>query len=462
MFHKDKTKSALPLAEVRKKLKTERIQRVLTAHQLLLSEKHQAHMAEFRQFLGLDEARFNLYCQKLVMVLASYLQEIPETRNSYFSTKGGFLNHAMNRCSAALKACRAYFISDEHSPVEKLSEQQLTWLYCLFSAALLRGIGKLLIDFNIDVFDAVGVCLGRWQPLMGPLVEQGASFYDYDFDVPHHESFKKRVTVSLAIKIMPAEGLKWLSSDKEILAVWLGLLEEDSRAAGTLGIVLDKADALVINRYFHEQALSAFSKEAEAGLGHFSSNGGPFGGGENPAHAIKEGEIPAAGLEFIKWLSKSLGTAQLMVNKAPLFAVPGGLLMSPDMFKLFVREHPQFKNWQLVQQAFLKMQLHTLGNDGNPTQRFLQEKANQQCTGIVLGAMAVVLPEKFSIINLANGTQSMTTPQGLLSQTQLSSHFKVQTNPAVTTAQYLSPAGHWTKGGAITQPSVQQPTQKGG
>jgi hypothetical protein len=51
---------------------------------------------------------------------------------------------------------------------------------------------------------------------------------------------------------MPASGFAWIISNPQVLAVWLALLSDDARAAGTLGAILIRADAIAIQRYFNE------------------------------------------------------------------------------------------------------------------------------------------------------------------------------------------------------------------
>lgn len=454
MFHKDKSKSVASLSEIKHKHNAERMSRVLSANQLLISEKRQANIKQFQALSGMEERLYDECCLKLLNSLTVFLQDLPETRNSYFSGKGGFLSHAMSRCEASLQACRAYFINNEGKQATSLSAEQQLWMYCLFSASLLRGIGKIIVDFIVDIFDGSGKHLGRWDPMLGNMHEQGAYFYDYDFDAPHHETFRRRTTLALATRLMPHEGLAWISAKKDVFAIWLALLDEDLRAAGTLGIILDKAEALTINRYFNERAVDAFNQDIDPS----KLFGKQFGIPDDAGAIAKIGEIPPAGLEFIKWLAKALGTARLMVNQPPLFTVPGGLLMSPDIFKLFIREHPQFKNWQKVQDAFVQMNLHSLGADGQTVQKFMDTKQKTGTSGVVLSAVGAVLPETFKAVNMSNGVVKSFNRSEFSNISQASTHM-VAEQLSAKPAQALSSAGQWIAPGSVTQVSMSN-TQK--
>lgn len=455
MFHKDRSKAKASLSEIKHKHNAERMSLVLTAAQLLVPEKRQAQISQYKVLSGLSEEQFEDYCQSLLSELCLYIQDLPETRNSYFSGKSGFLNHIFSRCEASLQACRAYFINADGQQAQTLSQEQQLWMYCLFSASLLRGIGKLLVDLIVDIFDSSGKHLGRWDPMMGSMTKQGASFYDYDFDAPNHDTFRRRVTLALATKLMPANGLAWLANQKEVFAIWLALLDEDLRAAGTLGIILDKAEALSINRYFNEKAAEAYNQ----GVNPSKLINRQFSSVQDNIGHLEIGEIPPVGIEFIKWLSKALGTARLMINQSPLFAVPGGLLMSPDIFKLFIKDHPQFKSWKLVQDAFIQMKLHSLAADGSAVQKFNNTKTNALASGVVLSAVGVVLPEHFKAVNLSNGAVKMVSRNEFGGISQNSTHMVAQ-NLATNPMQAISQSGQWVAPGSITQATISNSTQK--
>lgn len=454
MFHKDKSNSSMAsLNEVKHKYNAERMSRLLSVGQLYIVEKRQAQIKKFKTLSDLNEQQFDVLSQSLLATIANYLQDLPETRNSYFSGKGGFLSHLLSRCEAAMQSCRAYFINDDGEEAKSLSPEQQQWLYCLFSASLLRGIGRLVVDLNIEIFDGSGKHLGRWDPMVGNMQEQGALFYDYDFDKPNHDTFRRRVTLALATKLMPAKGLMWLSKHKDVFAVWLALLDEDLRAAGTLGIIMDKAELFAINRFFNEKNLEKFNQEAGSGIGR------SFAVAETNLDTIDFGEVPTEGAEFIKWLLKNIGLGRFMMNQVPLLAVPGGILMSPELFKLFAREHPQFKNWQKVQEAFGLMQLSNLGADGEKIQYFKDTKTGQTHSGMVLSSVAMVLPETFKMID-KSGVIQQVSRHNYATINQASSHM-VEKFTEAQPMQALTKGGAWVAPGSMTQTIISN-KNKGG
>lgn len=458
MFHRDDSKSKVALSDVKAK-NISTLSQVTLSRQLLILKKRQHQQEEFKKLLEFETDKYDALCDSLLINLASYLQDLPETRNSYFSNKGGFLNHAFSRTHAALSACRAYFVSDDGKPAKKLSEPQKLWMYTLFSAALLKGIGKLYVDFDIELYDKRGEFIGRWLPFENSMRHQGAYFYDYDFAATQHDSFRKRTTLLLAKKIMPEAGFAWLAEDKNVLETWLALLENDSRDAGTLGFIMDKADDIAINRFFQELAAEQYNQK-EGELGIYSKKETTFGSEKGDIEKqLKEGDIPKEGIEFVKWLNRALLTGKLLVNQSPLFMVPGGLLMSPDIFQLFIREHPQFKSWVAVQTGLSQMQLHTTGPNGEVMQRFMQSKTGQQHTGIVISAIGVVTPAQMKMVNLSNGAVKGVTNSQLNGMKGASAYFTPMAG-SVSSQQTLSSSGQWQSPAATSVNSPLNPGQK--
>lgn len=421
MFNRPK-----PNYSVQSRSSSTKVFRTVEPHRLLATEKRQNHIKPYLGLLNLNPSNYESLCHQLILTVAAYLQELPATRNSYFTNRGGFLEHALSRTESALTLARDYFIDDSGQKANDLTPEQQLWMYALFSAAMLKGIGKLITDFIIEVYEPPQNRLKTYQPLDKPL-NQAANYYDYNFDIPFPDSFKKRATVLLAHQLMPTQGLVWLNSNKDVLATWLALLEEDERAAGTLGLIIDRADALAISRYFNERLIAQYGE----GRDNKRIRSGTFIGPDRQTETeLKEGDLPPAGVEFIKWLNRQLAGGKIAINQAPLFMVPGGLLMNPDIFKLFIRESPMFKNWQQVQKSLLQMQLHQIGADGASGQRFTQIDNKKIHTGIVFSALGVVLPQEVRVANMSNGVIKSVPASELIANKQIAANFKAMTSSA--------------------------------
>ncbi len=363
-----------------------------TASHFLMENKRQGLLEKIKSYSGLETARYESLCSSLITNLISYCQNLPDSSNSYYSQAGGLVDYALNRTEAALGLFQEFMVIGH----DGLSEEQKLWQYALYSAALLQGIGKLLVDYQVNLFDINGQLLKQWNPLLESLNNIG-SYYNYEFQKEGDLGFRRRLNLLLAKAIMPVSGFNWIASDQKVLAVWLALLNEDQSSAGTLGAILIRADAIAIQRYLAEFL-------AKSNLGRSS---GPFGragtfAGGTP-ESLVEKEL-AIGAEFIQWLMNALANKLIMINKAPLWMVPGGFIMSAEMFQLFVREHPEYKNWQAIQKAFVSLNLHRIAPDGSLLNRFEQTQNQQMHQGLVFSEYAVALTDVVHVYNPHTGT----------------------------------------------------------
>ncbi|MFC7781991.1 TraI domain-containing protein [Legionella taurinensis] len=428
MFHrpgkKGKALQARPLKDMT---------RVLAAEVLLAEEKRVTLLNQIKDTLALDSTRFETLCQALMNHFVNHCQNLPETSNSYYSQPGGFLDHALNRTEAALNLFKQFILLDGAA---ELSEEQKLWQYTLFSAALLQGIGKLQIDLKVELFDNNGLFLKQWNPLLESLAAVG-SHYVYEFLKESDVEFRRRLNLLLATRLMPATGFAWIASNPQVLAIWLALLNEDHYAAGTLGAILIRADAIAIQRYFNQLMARNYGSRGGNRYGRVST----FAGGVPESISNMEQQL---GLEFIQWLTKSLESGRIMINKAPLLMVPGGLLMSPDIFKLFVREHPEFKNWQAIQNGFLSLGLHRAGPDGQVVSRFEQLNNQQMHSGIVFADYAIALPAEVSVHSLQSGKVSTLSATEFIHQAQVNHQFIGHaSHAAIQALHHLNAEGRW-------------------
>jgi integrating conjugative element relaxase (TIGR03760 family) len=427
LFHRQRKS---PLSAQSKSIKD--LTRTVTADQFLLENKRQALVQKIQDLSGLEESRYDSLCTVLIENLVQYCQNLPETLNSYYSQPGGLVDYALNRTEAALSLFKEFMVQDKP---DLLSEEQKLWQYALYSAAILQGIGKLFVDYRINLFDANGQLLKQWNPLLESLINTG-SYYDYEFQKESDVEFRRRLNLLLARTLMPVSGFVWIASNPQVLAVWLALLNEDSRSAGTLGAILIRADAIAIQRYILD-----FMVKSGANRGGRYGRAGTFTGGVPATLAEKE---QAMGIEFIQWLTKSLDEGRIMINKAPLFMVPGGLLMSQEMFQLFVREHPEYKNWQAVQNGFLSLGLHNRGIAGNVIGRFEQVHTQQMHSGVVFSEYAVALPSSVEVYQLNTGKVETMSATELVHKAQYSSQFTQQQNAIIVNPlQKLGALGQW-------------------
>ncbi len=406
--------------------------RILTVEEILSEEKRALLLEQIGSACSLEKSRFDSLCLSIIHNLVNHVQNLPETSNSYYSQQGGLLDYALNRTEAALNLFKKFVLLEEETDY---SEEQRLWQYALFSAALLQGIGKLQIDYLVELYDNNGQFLKLWNPLLEDLASIG-SCYNYSFQKENDNDLRKRLNILLARTLMPTSGFSWIVSNTQVLAVWLALLNEDLYSAGTLGAILIRADAIAIQRYLNQLNFKLASNKNNR-----YGRTGTFTGGVPESISELEQQI---GTQFVQWLTKSLESGIIMINKAPLYMVPGGLLMCPDIFKWFVREHPEYKNWQAAQNAFLSLKLHEVGPDGSTLARFEQNNTKQMQSGIVFSHYAVALPASVQFYNLNTGKTSTISDIEVIHSAQFSSNFTAPQQTNVTNSlEVLNTAGQW-------------------
>ena len=432
MFHQKETRTS-PVAIKPVKIPKNLIA-VLSPAEILAGDKRQVLIQQIKEWGALDAKRFDGLCLKLINQLTNYCQHLPETSNSYYALPGGILDYALNRTEAALQLFRQYMVQHEGA---ELSEIQTLWLYAMFSASLLKDIGKLQIDYLVKVFDPFGEPLKSWNPLIESLVSAG-SYYKFEFLSDHEDKapLRRRLNLLIARLLMPNDGFAWIASNPEVLAAWLALLSDDWRSAGTLGAILIRADSVAIQRYFNVNMIHHVGRGGvrAARIGTFIDT--------KPAASLAKEQI--MGVEFIKWLTESLEAGQIMLNKPPLLMVPGGLLIHPDAYKLFVRAHPEYKNWQSVQNGFLSLRLHGTNANGDPLSRFEQSNNHQMHEGILFKKYAVALPNTVNMHNIYTGKAARISATELIYLAQYNHLFVEQSLNATPKApQHLTASGQW-------------------
>ncbi len=443
MFHRESKKQIKPRPETVKGLS-----QIREINELLNDNKRQDLLTRIRELMALAPARYESLVETLNHQLCRYVQLLPETSNRYYAQAGGLLDHALNRTEAALSLFKSIILPDKDSP---LTEEQSLWQYVLFSAGLLQGIGKLYTEFNIKIFDANAQVLKTWNPLLENLSSLGR-YYDYQFKNQSDPVFHRRLNVLMSRQMMPGSGFSWIASNPEALSVWLALLHEDERTAGTLGAILIRADAIALQRYFQD----VFDRIAGHGGRHRRI--GAFADGTPESLLDKEQKMA---IEFLLWLQQLIENGKVHLNRSPLFMVPGGMIIGAEAFKLFVREHPEYKNWQALQKALTSLGIHKLSENGNLESRFEHGKTQQIHSGLLITNYAAVLPDNMHVEDPRTGKTSAVSVLELIHTKEYINQF-VQTKVSVPLAsiQQLNPAGQWIQ--AEHTASGFQPGARGG
>src|SRR5690606_35520009 len=129
--------------------------------------------------------------------------------------------------------------------VEEQAEQQDVWTYAVATAAMLHDIAKPLADQRIQLFDRRGKATGEWNPWSGPMPED-ALYYKVGFRRKRQYRLHERAALLLAHHIVPADGMRWLTSNPELLQAWLAAVAHAETDAGPVGEIIAKADGMSV------------------------------------------------------------------------------------------------------------------------------------------------------------------------------------------------------------------------
>lgn len=346
-----------------------------TAKTILEAPDRKKVLARLQTLLGLPLERYEALCEPLIHRFAEFVQSLPETQNSYFAQHGGLLDHMLQRVLIALEIVQKHFLL-EGKAESGLTEEQTLWTYTLFTAALFHNIGTVSANITTQIYDRNRRFVQEWQPLDGPMISQG-HYYKYDFTLPAGEHFKQHTSALLARQLMPLDGFRWISSDKELFAIWLSLLHGDMQGGGVLGPILLRANALAIHQYFiHLVDLKAQDD---------ASRRTRFMLTLAPARIDDATRQLLLGLEFLDWVNLGIESNHITIDKDNIYQTEDGLLITDDAFKDFVKQS-EMKNitWQGVQASFIKMNLHVAGNYGVALRGYMNISDNKRFEGLVM------------------------------------------------------------------------------
>ncbi len=225
---------------------------ILSTDDLLSSEKRQHVLTDIRTLMNLPEDEYNRIFLRDIHSFASFVQNLPETERSFYASLGGMIDHALERASLSLFLARTYLLP-EGSTLSSVSEEEMLWVYAIFTASLLLDVGKIPTRHIVTLTDKDGNAIEAWQPFAGPMqINDNITHYIFGFSDDPNDHLRWLITPLLARQIISPEGFNWLASNEEVLQAWIGLLTDDQREMGWLKVI-PLADAQILESYFSDR-----------------------------------------------------------------------------------------------------------------------------------------------------------------------------------------------------------------
>lgn len=317
---------------------------VLTPSVLLSDLKRHEQLQLMKNHLGFHDSRFEQLVQPVVDELAIACQLLPSTLHRFYALPGGLLDFALYRAQAAMEIFRQSILPPDTTD---LSDEQALWAYILITAGLLRGIGVIGTDYLVECYSDQGFSTGLWQPLWERFIDRTPN-YTIDFNEETVDGLSAHLTPLLAKMWLPYSGFSWIARNPELFLMWLQLLQEETEGMHVLEAILERAEAMAWQR-MAKDALAHSAMDIPSEHARISAF--------NQPQAL---QIPSEliGIQFLLWLKENLARGQIVLNQNHLKVTEQGLIVENEMFKWFVQQNNQYKNWRLIQQGLMSLNLH--------------------------------------------------------------------------------------------------------
>lgn len=271
---------------------------VLSADELLFGQRHKGLMRQIRDLANISDADFNVTYGDLLKNFMEFTQVLPHKSNGVL---GSLLNYSLARAVATFqKYCQ--FRKSQTTPLLK---------FAVFSAALLKDVGRVMSNQRIMLTDDQGESLKEWNPLSGSMIAQ-SQFYKMFPIASYYLRIETEATPLLARQLMPRDVFLWLSNDLSLFSDWLAaLLNQEgvgSREITWALALIKREDIIAILNTLDGAAI-----DSDATL--------------STEHADA----------FYRWIKEAIAKGEITANAddSGLFRVPEGILLEKKLFKQF-------------------------------------------------------------------------------------------------------------------------------
>ncbi|MFV8759259.1 TraI domain-containing protein [Yersinia enterocolitica] len=264
-----------------------------STEELLAKENRKRALRQLWESSPFSRSVWEIFWLTPLRELAIRVQQLPAAQSGPYARKGGMLDEALDVAVCAVRLSRGWMLPPGVTPEEQ-AEQSSAWCTAIFWAALLHNLSALN---EMTAFHQDG---SRWYSgLTAP-----STCWRVRFTAATSETVFKAAMV--AYRLLPEQGLCWLSRWSEVTEKLLAYLSGNKTASGIIHAVVSEARL--------KCGLQSFAFTVVSAL-HIPVSGSPTNN-NLPAKPQSEKavntEIPEE--SFWHWLVSSVDDGRLTVN----------------------------------------------------------------------------------------------------------------------------------------------------
>ena len=204
-----------------------------------MGELHQRLINKLPKLLQLPDDYFYTLYKPLIDQFASLVQALP-------SETGGAICGLLNEGLA-----RAYFTMEQYVTTNSQHHNQRHH-YAVFSASLLKMIGKLASGRQIVFCEEDGSATKTWNPFDSEILFE-TDYYRIRHIMDDHPGLFRHLTPILAQRVMPNIGFAWIAECEATLHLWFSLLQETYEDLSSYEILHELAQKKALDCFWDQR-----------------------------------------------------------------------------------------------------------------------------------------------------------------------------------------------------------------
>ncbi len=308
----------------------------LTLFQVLLAEKlldgvlYENLLKKLPKLIGVPDEYYQALYVPLINNFVEHVQALPVVN-------GGSVCGLMNTGLA-----RAYYSVERYIKMNPEHQNHLH-TYILFSAALLRDLGRVGCGRKIMMCNEKGEFERGWNPFENSMLYQG-EYYRIRHTTEDHPDLHRLLTPVLAQQLMPRNGFLWISESEVTLSLWFSLLGEGGEDLESYEKIFEVAQKVALEYFSGPDFLLPVE--------------------------LRQAKQMQAGENFFQWLKLKLATGELTLGQddSMIHEVDKGLFLEVDeLYDKYAKEGGESK--ATVAKQFEKMGV-TSDPEGKKRERY--------------------------------------------------------------------------------------------